>query len=74
MVGLVSEYPTSGTPLDGRWEGARAVHFWHDDYRLVWENDDEVETIIVLRIGRKKRRRGTIYDLPRPESPLQGPA
>lgn len=68
MIGLVSEWPRIGTPLGGRWEGAYAVHFANDKYRLIWEVEDEGEVIVVLRVGRKRHRRGTIYDLPRPES------
>lgn len=67
MAGLVSEYPYRiGVPLGGRWKGARAVHFGSDNYRLVWEVDEEREIVTVLIVGRKKRSHGTIYDRPRP--------
>jgi hypothetical protein len=45
------------------------VHFEKDAYRLIWEPDYERNVVIVLRVGKKVQRRGTIYGQPRPDTP-----
>lgn len=73
MIAEVKTDPMIGTELSGRWAGARSEHFANDKYRLVWEPDDEAETVTILLVGPKKERQGTIYDRPRPDgSPRQG--
>lgn len=63
MVGLISEYPsTIGVELDREWAGARRVHCADDEYRIIWEIDDEREAVVILRVGKKMQRRKTVYE------------
>jgi hypothetical protein len=67
MIDRVAANPTvMGKELRDRWEGARAVHFADDKHRLVWEVHHDRELVIVLLVGPKRDRHGTIYDRERP--------
>jgi len=63
----------AGYPLKREWEGCRALHFGRDRYRFVWEPDDEAKCLAVLRVGKRGAQAVSIYDLPRPSSPLTTP-
>ena len=53
--------------LEGEWEGTYGVHIGRDRYRVIWEFDAEIRTVIVLAVGPKTLASGgTIYDRPRP--------
>lgn len=68
LILLACEHPGEiGYPLEDEWEGARAVHFWSDQYRLVWEEDDEAEFVIVLRVAKRFPKGRSLYDYSRPE-------
>jgi mRNA-degrading endonuclease RelE of RelBE toxin-antitoxin system len=53
--------PSFGAPLLDDWEGARAVHFGMDAYRLIWEVDEETCLVTILRVGRRFDRGGIYY-------------
>lgn len=68
LILLACEHPGEiGYPLEDDWEGCRAVHFWSDAYRLIWEEDDEAELVIVLRVAKRFIRGRSLYDYPRPD-------
>jgi mRNA-degrading endonuclease RelE of RelBE toxin-antitoxin system len=68
LILLACEHPGEiGYALVDEWEGARALHFWNDQYRLVWEEDDKDELVIVLRAAKRFHRGKSLYDLPRPD-------
>jgi mRNA-degrading endonuclease RelE of RelBE toxin-antitoxin system len=67
MIGLISEYPEMGAPLSGRWEGARRIHCADDKYRVVWDVIPDLKAVVILLVGKKQQRGGTLYDFPRPE-------
>ena len=72
MLRLVDElrgWPYAGEELEDEWEGARGLHFWNDRYRLIWEVDEEIHVVVLLRVGPKRQGRTTIYEEPRPERP-----
>lgn len=56
-----------GYELEDEWVGAKAIHFWNDSHRLIWEVDLEDELVIVLRVGKRfGRGRRPIYEDDRP--------
>lgn len=72
-IDKLSADPEMGTELTGRWAGARSEHFADDMYRVIWQMDEDRDAVVVLLVGRKRERHGTIYDRPRPDgSRLRG--
>jgi hypothetical protein len=62
-----------GYALKREWQGCRAKHFGRDQYRFVWEPIDKARCVAVLRVGRRGAQATSIYDLPRPSSPIEAP-
>jgi mRNA-degrading endonuclease RelE of RelBE toxin-antitoxin system len=66
LIDETARNPDAGKELEDEWAGARGIRFEKATYRLIWEVDYKQELVIVLRVGKKLRRSGTIYELPRP--------
>jgi mRNA-degrading endonuclease RelE of RelBE toxin-antitoxin system len=63
----VTPRPPRAEELRAPYDGCLGIHIGRDRYRVIWELDAEIRTVVILRVGPKKRRGGgTIYDDPRP--------
>jgi mRNA-degrading endonuclease RelE of RelBE toxin-antitoxin system len=64
----VHPWPPQADELREPYDGCLGIHIGRDKYRIIWEVDSEIHTVVILRVGPKKRRGGgTIFDEPRPK-------
>jgi mRNA-degrading endonuclease RelE of RelBE toxin-antitoxin system len=62
MIGLICSAPHRiGDRLKGELARYRAVPFWNDKYRIVWEVDDDLERVIIARVGPRGAQGTSIY-------------